>query len=224
MRKRIRELTVKYWFFDLDGTLADTDRDIRDAWKDALSDLGLSCPDFESRFVAGPPIDDMAKALFPDIFTQQLADSIRTAFARRYDSCGFPRTREYLGALDAVRRLKARGDYAAIVTNKRYVGAMTMARRFGWNDVFDGIYAGDMYVAQGVPGAAKLRKGALLARLIGELAAPKASCTIVGDTRSDFEAARECGIGSIGVAWGYGKPDELAMADAVVNDASEIGA
>ena len=34
----------KLWFFDLDGTLADTDRDIREAWKATLADLGLECP------------------------------------------------------------------------------------------------------------------------------------------------------------------------------------
>ena len=215
---------MKYWFFDLDGTLADTDRDIRDAWKAALSDLGLSCPAFETRFVAGPPIDEMTRILFPDIFTQELADSIRSGFASHYDSDGFPQTKEYPGALDAVRRLKSRGDYAAIVTNKRFAGATAMAMRFGWDSLFDGIYAGDMYVSQGVQGAKKLRKGELLARLIGELGAPKPDCAIVGDTSSDFVAARECGIRSIGVAWGYGRPDELAMADAVVNDAAEIGA
>jgi phosphoglycolate phosphatase-like HAD superfamily hydrolase len=99
-----------------------------------------------------------------------------------------------------------------------------MAMRFGWDSLFDGIYAGDMYVSQGVQGAKKLRKGELLARLIGGLGAPKPDCAIVGDTSSDFVAARECGIRSIGVAWGYGRPDELAMADAVVNDAAEIGA
>ena len=32
----------RFWFFDLDGTLADTDGDIRLAWKAALADLGLA--------------------------------------------------------------------------------------------------------------------------------------------------------------------------------------
>ena len=199
---------MKYWFFDLDGTLADTDRDIREAWKAALTDLGLECSDFETKFVAGPPIDEMVKALFPDIFTQKLADDIRIGFARHYDSDGFPNTHEYPGVLNAVRRLKACGDYVAIVTNKRFAGATAMAKRFGWDALFDGLYAGDMYADT----LGKLRKGVLLAKLIGELAAPKECCTMVGDTISDFVAAAENGIRSIGVTWGYGKPDELAKA------------
>ena len=56
----------RFWFFDLDGTLADTDGDIRLAWKAALADLGLACPTFDRDFIAGPPIDEMVKKLFPD--------------------------------------------------------------------------------------------------------------------------------------------------------------
>ena len=209
---------MHYWFFDLDGTLADTDRDIREAWKAALEDLGLACPDFDAKFVAGPPIDDMTKALFPDIFTQRLADDIRAGFAHHYDSDGFPNTVEYPGVMAAVRRLKANGDYVAIVTNKRFAGATAMARRFGWDRVFDGLYAGDMYATT----LGKLRKGALLAKLIGELRAPKDACTMVGDTVSDFTAAEECGIRSVGVTWGYGKPDELVRATVRIDDASEL--
>lgn len=43
-------------FFDLDGTLADTDGDIRLAWKAAMADMKLECPRFDELFVAGPTI------------------------------------------------------------------------------------------------------------------------------------------------------------------------
>ena len=39
-----------------DPTLADTDGDIRLAWKAALADLGLDCPTFDRDFIAGPPM------------------------------------------------------------------------------------------------------------------------------------------------------------------------
>ena len=200
------------WFFDLDGTLADTDRDIREAWKAALADLGLVCPDFDARFVAGPPIDAMTKMLFPDIYTEQLAQDVRVGFARHYDHDGFPNTREYPGVLDEVRRLRAAGARAYIVTNKRYVAAQLMAAHFGWADAFDGVYAGDMHRDDPI---GKLRKGALLRLVMAEHGLRPEDCVMVGDTANDFEAAREAGIRSIGVGWGYGTEAELATADEV---------
>ncbi len=196
----------RFVFFDLDGTLADTDPDIRGAWKAALDDLGLVCPDFDAKFVSGPPIDEMAKILFSDSFTPELATAIRDGFARHYDRDGFPQTREYPGVLDEVRRLKSEGRTVAIVTNKRFVGATAMAQHFGWDRLFDGIYAGDMTPP-------KVRKPELLRRVLAAYRADPADCALVGDTVSDFEAARSNGVCSIGVAWGYGKPEELAQAD-----------
>ena len=198
----------RFVFFDLDGTLADTDPDIRGAWKAALADLGLDCPSFDELFVAGPPIDEMTRLLFPGRFTQGLADSIRARFAAHYDGDGFPLTKEYPGVLDDVRRIRAEGRIVAIVTNKRYAAAVAMARRFGWDRVFDGVFAGDMALP-------KVRKPELLARVMERYGARSGDCALVGDTMSDFEAARANGVFSVGVAWGYGKPDELASADVV---------
>lgn len=199
----------RFVFFDLDGTLADTDPDIRGAWKAALRDLGLECPDFDAKFVAGPPIDEMARALFPGLFTQELADGIRGRFAAHYDGDGFPLTREYPGVMDEVRRLKAEGRTVAIVTNKRFAAATAMARHFGWDGVFDGVFAGDMFAPE------RLRKPALLGRVMASYGAAPCECALVGDTANDFEAAAENGVFSVGVAWGYGTDAELARADIV---------
>lgn len=205
----------KFVFFDLDGTLADTDPDIRGAWKAALADLGLACPDFDAKFVAGPPIDEMTRLLFPDRFTPDLADAIREGFARHYDHDGFPQTREYPGVLDEVRRLKAEGCTVAIVTNKRFVGATAMARHFDWDALFDGVFAGDMTPP-------KVRKPELLRRVLAAYGAAPSDCALVGDTASDFEAAAANGVRAIGVAWGYGRPEELARADAICRTPAEL--
>ena len=211
---------MKFCFFDLDGTLADTDPDIRGAWKAALADLGLDCPAFDEKFVAGPPIDEMTRILFPDRFTQELADGIRIRFAAHYDNDGFPLTREYPGVLDEVRRLKAEGRTVAIVTNKRFAAATAMARHFGWNEVFDGVYAGDMFTDPAVAArfgatVGKVRKPELLRMVMAGLGAAPTDCALVGDTSSDFEAAAANGVLSVGVAWGYGTPEELSRADVV---------
>lgn len=215
----------RFWFFDLDGTLADTDPDIREAWKAALRDLGLECPTFDTQFVAGPPIEDMVKILFPAIFTDALARDIRAGFARHYDNDGFPNTYEYPGVMDQVKALKARGATIAIVTNKRHVGALAMAKKFGWGEVFDGIYSGDMFAdsdgSDGRP-AGKLRKPELLRWVLGHYGARPEDAVLVGDTVNDFEAARKNGVLSVGVTWGYGKASEFAEADVTVSSPDRI--
>ena len=200
----------RFWFFDLDGTLADTDRDIRGAWKAAMADLGLVCENFDRDFVAGPPIDVMVERLFPGRCDAGLVADLRERFGAHYDHDGFPETREYPGVLAAVRRLRSAGAITAIVTNKRYVGALAMSRHFGWDDAFDGLYAGDMY-KDGPIG--KLAKPALLKLVMERLGAAPDECVLVGDTANDFDAARANGVKSVAVPWGYGRPDELALAD-----------
>ena len=211
---------MKFCFFDLDGTLADTDADIRLAWKAAIADLGLECPAFDEKFVAGPPIDEMARILFPDIFTPSMADDIRVRFASHYDNDGFPTTKEYPGVMDAVRSLKKTGHAVAIVTNKRFSPTVIMSRRFGWDSMFDGVFAGDMFLEPDVAArfgveVGKVRKPELLRRVMAFFGAKPENCAMVGDTANDFEAARENGVFSVGVAWGYGKAGELDAADAV---------
>ena len=203
-----------HWFFDLDGTLADTDGDIRLAWKAALADLGVACPqNFDRDFVAGPPIEEMARRLLPDVYTDAFGAALRRKFGERYDTGGFPATREYPGVLDAVRRLKDGGARVFVLTNKRHAGALALAAKFGWDRVFEKIYAGDMHA--GDPAVGKMRKPALLAFAMRELGADAGSCVLVGDTANDFEAARENGVESVAVAWGYGTPGERALADRI---------
>ena len=94
-----------------------------------------------------------------------------------------------------------------------------MARHFGWDSVFDGIYAGDMHKDDAI---GKLRKPELLALIMREIGARREECAMVGDTHSDFEAARENGIQSIAVTWGYGTAKELSLADMKISDAAEL--
>ena len=214
----------RHWFFDLDGTLADTDGDIRLAWKAALADLGLDCPAFDRDFVAGPPIEEMVRKLFPaqcadPVAAETLIANVRERFGHHYDHDGFPTTAEYPGVLDAVRRLKAAGARVFIATNKRYAGAAAMAAKFGWTAVFEKLYTGDMFFAtRGL----KMRKPELLKFIMDEIGAAPGDCVMVGDTINDFEAARLNGIDAVAVAWGYGTAAERRAARLTVSDAAEL--
>lgn len=211
---------AKYLFFDLDGTLADTDGDIRLAWREAMAAMGLECPGFEEKFVAGPPIEAMAKTLFPDSYTDEMGAELRRRFGEAYDACGFPSTAEYPGVLDAVRRLKETGRRVFIATNKRFAGAEAVAAKFGWGAVFEKLYAGDM--KKDDPAVGKMDKTRLLAYAMAEIGAAPEECAMIGDTANDFDAARANGMKCVAVSWGYGKPGEAEKADATANDAAEL--
>ncbi len=44
----------------------------------------------------------------------------------------------------------------------------------------------------------------------------------VGDRRGDIEAAHDAGVRAVGVTWGYGVPEELAGAEAVIDSMTEL--
>ena len=205
---------TKHWFFDLDGTLADTAADIVSAWKGALKSLGRDLSRFDEVFTIGPPLEKVVYELYDDA-SPELVSRLLAAFKPLYDESGFPRTVPFAGIPEALARLKVAGAKIYIVTNKRHVPTQGIARKLGWDRLFDGIWSYDSLEV-------KYKKGDLLARLMKEMSVGRSDAVMVGDTISDFDAAAANGIRSIGVRWGYGKPEELARADSTVTSPADL--
>ena len=203
----------QYWFFDFDGTLCDTEADIKAAWRAAICDLGLECPQFDSVYRTGPSINDITRELFPshcDI--DGLIKRIRAAFARVYDSSGFPATVPYPGIEKWLERLKASGAKVYIATNKRLKALELLLRKFGWDRLLDGWYASDMDPSN-VRKKTDFLRDALL-----ELGARPENCVMVGDTIDDISAGKANNMRTIGVLWGYGKREDIAKADVLLTN------
>ena len=66
----------KHIFFDLDGTLFDTQRDLKHAWKTVIAGYGRAIPDFEDIYRIGPPLQEIVKVLFPDFDSTLQAEAI----------------------------------------------------------------------------------------------------------------------------------------------------
>ena len=207
-------MKYRHYFFDFDGTLCDTDADIRLAWKNALKEVDLPHGDFDSVFRNGPPIDEVTRRLFGEqATTPELIAKMRALFRRHYDEGGFPNTKPYPGIEDWLARLRADGASAYIVTNKRYCATNLLVDKLGWRPYFKTIYASDMFMDTPI---GKLRKPALLAEALRRENAPPGESVMVGDSANDFVAARENGIHSIGCPWGYGAEGDMEMADEVI--------
>ena len=198
----------RHWFFDFDGTLCDTEADIKDAWRKALALIGRECPRFDAIYKTGPTIDQVVHMLFDDA-TPELVDQVRAVFKPCYDQSGFPKTAPYAWIPAWLDELKTQGCHLYVATNKRYAPMGALMAKMGWLELFDGYYSFDMY-----PGE-KLKKAELLKRVMAVRGIDPADAVMVGDTRGDVDAGRGAGIHTIGVTWGYGSRAELEGADEI---------
>ena len=81
-----------------------------------------------------------------------------------------------------------------------------MLRYFDIDKYFNRIQGSDLYP----------RKADLLRGMIDDPAINNRPMIMIGDRDSDFMAAREAGMPSLGVRWGYGSEEELRLATAIV--------
>jgi len=198
----------KHWFFDVDGTLCDTEADIKSAWRAAIKALGRECPQFDAIYRTGPNIDQVTYMLFDDA-TPELVEQIRTLFKTCYDQSGFPETKPYPWVPAWLADLKAKGCRIYVATNKRYNPMGALMRKMDWVELFDGYYSFDMYEGE------KLKKADLLKRVMAARGIDPADAVMVGDTRGDVEAGKGAGLYTIGCTWGYGTREELEGADEI---------
>lgn len=205
---------LKNWFFDLDGTLARTGEDIVVAWKGALANLGRDLTHFDEVFTIGPPLEKVVYSLYDDA-TPELVAQLLAAFKPLYDESGFPNTVPYGGIPELLELLKSKGAKIYIVTNKRHAPTQGIAKKLGWDQLFDGIWSYDSFDV-------KYKKPDLLARLLTELGVAAADAVMVGDTKGDVDSGKANGMATIGVSWGYGPREELSEADAVFDNVSEL--
>ena len=203
-----------HWFFDLDGTLARTGEDIVVAWKGALQALGRDLSRFDEVFKIGPPLEKVVYELYPDATPELVADLLEM-FKPRYDESGFPNTVPYEGIPEFLSLIKSAGVKIYIVTNKRHAPTQGIAKKLGWDRLFDGIWSYDSLEV-------KYKKPDLLARLLRELKIDPKDAVMVGDTKGDVDSGKANGMTTVGVSWGYGSPEEVAGADLVFDSASRL--
>jgi phosphoglycolate phosphatase len=195
--------------FDLDGTLIDSDPDIRTALNRVLAAEGLaplSTAEVQSM------IGDGAKVLLERAFAargSQAEPRHLTAFLADYEANSVVETVPYAGIVVVLEALTAAGYLLGVCTNKPVVAARNVLARLEMDKYFAAVVGGD---------STPFRKPdpQHLAATLAEMGATRA--VMIGDHRNDIDAAAGLGIPSIFVTWGYGqaqgshtahKPQEL---------------
>ena len=207
-------MKYRHWFFDLDGTLAQTGEDIILAWKGAIAAAGRDLAHFDEVFKIGPTLEQMVYALYDDATPELVAD-LMARFKPLYDESGFPNTRPYPGVRELLAAIRAAGGRAYVVTNKRHRATQLIAKKFGWDRLMDGVFSYDSFET-------KYKKPELLARLMADFGCAARDSVMVGDTKGDVEAGKANAVATVGVTYGYGTAEEVASADYVFSSPGDI--
>ena len=199
----------KYLFFDLDGTLTDSQEGIINSVRAAAEAFGIDATPQQIKGFIGPPLTWS----FPHFFglsdeETQVAIGI---FRERYSDKGKFENRVYEGIFEALTSLRDAGYRLVIATSKPEFYATQIADHFGLTPYFD-LVAGSSPDESG--GKEEVIRDAI-ARL-GNIS-PE-TCLMIGDREHDIEGAHAVGMRCVAVLWGYGSQEEFTAhrADEVV--------
>ena len=205
---------MRYLLFDLDGTLTESGPGILNGVKYALAHMGIREEEEQNlmRFI-GPPLTDS----FMRFYGMNKEDANRALYAYReyYNTTGVYENAPYPGILKMLRDLRQRNLHMAIASSKPENMVRVVLDYFSMSEYFPvcvcGEDEGPLYTKSGVI-AETVRRLAVRDGLSED--ALRRGAVMIGDRKHDIEGAKNNGLFSIGVRWGYAPEGELEEAGA----------
>ena len=199
----------KYYFFDLDGTLTDPALGITNSFKHAFVHFGLEIPSYEKlcTFIGPPLVDTFKNELH---FDDAKADEGVKAYREYFSTKGIFENKVYDGIPQLLKNLKDKGKTLVVATSKPEEFAVKIIDHFGLSEYFTYVCGSCMDETRSTK--AEVIKYALV--LCGIYEAQKEQVLMIGDRSHDIVGAKENGIESCGVLFGYGSREELEQAGA----------
>jgi phosphoglycolate phosphatase len=200
--------------FDLDGTLTDPRLGITRSIRFALERLSVTCPndDVLASFI-GPPLRGTFSTLLQTADTVRIEEAM-TLYRQRFSTEGLYENEVYPG-IPSMLELVSAAATLYIATSKPTIYAQHIVELFDLNRYFDKVYGAEL------SGCFENKKD-LLEYLLMTEDLKRTQTIMIGDRAVDIAAAKENGIRSIGVTWGYGSTEELLGADILCMRPSEL--
>jgi phosphoglycolate phosphatase len=189
--------------FDLDGTLIDSERDLVLSVNATRRSMNLEPLDDEriASYVGnGAPV--LIRRVLGEEATQEEVDKALEYFLAYYREHMLDNTRLYPGVLESLDRLAAAGVRMAVLTNKPVRFSQSLVDGLGVGPHFQRVYGGNSF-----PEKKPHPRG--VETLLSELGVEKAAAMMVGDSAVDVRTARNAGILSCGVTFGF-QPESFA--------------
>lgn len=207
---------MAFIFFDLDGTLTDSQEGIFNSIIYSLKKMNRDIPSRATlRKMIGPPlINGFADILqIPDDELETAVDFYREYFSDK----GLFENRVYDGIPDLLKQLQKEKHILAIATSKPEIFAREIINHFQLNQYFSNIVGATL-------DGSLAKKDEILAQAIINVQANPKKAVMIGDRKHDIIGAKKNHISSIGVEWGFGSFKELSQsgADEIVKQPNEI--
>jgi phosphoglycolate phosphatase len=202
--------------FDLDGTLIDSKRDLADSVNATRAFAGLDPIPHEtvSSYVgSGAPV--LIRRCFPNASEAEQARLLRY-FLDYYREHMLDATTLYPGVREALDRFHADGIAMAVLTNKPVRFSVHLLEGLGIDLCFFRIYGGNSFNE-------KKPSPVGINALVEESGVPRERTIMVGDSAVDVMTARNAGVVSCGVSWGF-QPETFASTppDFVIDHLGEL--
>ena len=206
--------------FDLDGTLADTAADIREAVVRALAGEGLPPVDVASvrLMIGGGPrllVERVLHRLHVEA-DDALVERLTQAFHAEYLKQGSRLTSLFPGVESTLRNLHSAGIRVGLCSNKPDDLCRMLVRNLSLTDYFDEILGS----GHGLP---RKPDPAPLLCVIERLGVPRNDTLYVGDSETDVATARNAGVNVMLVKHGYTlRAARQLGADAVIDSVADL--
>ncbi len=221
INRRIPAEQIKLAIFDLDGTLVDSRLDLANSVNAMLRHLGR--PELPIEVIAtyigdGAPML-VRRALGDPDDEHYVADAL-DYFLTWYREHKLDNTYVYPGILDALRAIQRGADgqprQMAVLTNKPVNPSRAIVEALGMGDFFSRVYGGNSF-------ATKKPDPLGANTLLKETGTRPENAVMVGDSYIDIHTARNAGMWSLGLCYGF-SPHTLedAPPDVLVDKPAEI--
>jgi phosphoglycolate phosphatase len=188
--------------FDLDGTLIDSKMDLALSVNATRAHMGMGPLEIGlvSTYVGnGAPV--LIRRALGDHATEAQIEEALEFFLEHYREHKLDCTRLYPGVKESLDRLHAAGKFLAVLTNKPVAVSRAIVDGLGVGAHFFRVYGGNSFEF-------KKPHPIGLETLLSEAGVDRARAMMVGDSSVDIQTARNGGVRSCGVTYGFA-PESL---------------
>ena len=205
-----KRMDIKTILFDLDGTLTDSGEGIMNAVRYTLERYEKTATEAQLRSFIGPPLQTQFQQ-FLNVSEEEGKRAV-SIYREYYTERGIFENKVYAGVIGLLEQLKASGFRICMATSKPETFAVQIAEHFSFASYFDRIGGALM-------DGRRTKKCEVIEYVraeegIGRKRDARDSVRMIGDREHDILGAKQTGIHSMGVLYGYGSREELEKAGA----------